>query len=165
MMEEGDTVLWDIVVKRWKESKQEYADAITNLMLTQTRLADSLSQLRTKFSDMAMDKTDSMDNNWSGTSQRESKVYHTRLHQLLYGDSNQISKTKRETARKEELKHRGSILALKIRISYIIEQVELFFKQELRSNEVFLLLDRANCLELQIKVMIESIEQFNFYCE
>ena len=151
-------MLWDIVVKRWKESKQEYADAITNLMLTQTRLADSLSQLRTKFSNMTMDKTDSMDNNWSGTSQRESRVHHTRLHRLLYGDSHQI---KRETAQKEELKHRGSVSALKIRIIYIIEQVELFFTNELRSNEVFLLLDRANCLELQIKVMLESMEQFN----
>ena len=161
-MEEEDTVLWDIVMKRWKDSKQEYADAITKLMLAKTRLMNCLSQLQTRFSNMEMDNTDSLDNYWAVTSYKESPVYRTRLHQLLYGDNtHQMSENDRKIAQAEELKHRASRLALRIRMSYIIEQVEQFFKHELRSNEVFLLLDRAYCLELQIKLVLQSTEQFN----
>lgn len=162
MMEEEGTALWDIVVKRWKDSKQEYADAITKLMLAQTRLMKSLSQLRTRFCNMEMDNTDGLDNYRVGISHKESRVYPTRLHRLLYGDSiHQVSEEDREISRGEELKRRASRSALRIRMSYVIEQVEQFFKHELRSNEVFLLLDRAHCLELQIKLMLQSTEQFN----
>ena len=161
-MEEERTEIWEIVVMRWKETKQEYADTVTELVLTQKRLTDSLSELKTNFSDMQLDDTG--DHNLD-IAREQPRIHQTRLHRLLYGDSIQ-QKLEREreivAQRKELQQHRGRrISALKIRIGYVIEQVEQYFKYELRSNEVFVLLDRAHWLELQMKIMLEAIKQFH----
>jgi len=146
--------VWDTVVKRWKEAKQEYADAVTELVLAQTKLMEFSSELQTKFSDMQLD---SMDDHCSA---KQQKIYQTRLHHWLYGDSTQLMSEK-EIVQREELKHRGNISALKIRVHYTLQQVEQFFRHDLRSNEVFLLLDRAYYLELQMTIILQDMEQFN----
>ena len=155
MMEEEDMVIWDIVVKRWKESKQEYADAVTELVLAQKRLIRSFLELQTKLLDMQLDSMDTGSDYWSEVTHRQSGVYQTRLHHLLYGDSmQQISEDEREIEQREELKCRVKISSLKIRMSYVMEQVKQFFRHELRNNDVFLLLERAHYLELHMKMML-----------
>ena len=158
-MEEENTEIWDIVVKRWQETKQEYADAVTELVLTQTRLTDFLLDLQTKFSDIQLDGTG---DHGVDIIREQPRIYQTRLHHLLYGDSIQPKLERdREITRREELQHRGRISALKIRMRCMIETVEQFFKHELRSNEVFILLDRAHCLELQMNIMLQTMEEIH----
>jgi len=155
-MEEGNTMVWDTVVRRWQEDKRAYADTVTELVLAQTRLNSSLSELQTKLSDIRLDSDHGID-----VTDEQPRVYQTRLHQLLYGVK-QESEQDRKIAQREKLLHRSRVTALKIRVDYVIEQVEQFFRYELRSNEVFLLLGRAHCLELQLKIMQHDIEQFDY---
>ena len=158
-MEEESTEIWSIVVKRWHDTKQEYADAVTELVRAQTRLMNSLTELQTKFNAM---KLDGRGDNSVDIVREQPKVYHTRLHQLLYGDNiQQKLERDREIVQREQLQYRGRISALKIRMSYVIEKVEDFFEHELRSNEVFILLERAHCLELQITIMLQDMEEFD----
>lgn len=146
-------------MKRWLETKQEYSDAVTELVHTRTRLTDSLSELQTKFSAMQLNGRgdDSLD-----IIREQPRIYQTRLHHLLYGDSiQQKFESDTEIVQREELQHRGRISALKIRMSFMIKRVEDFFKHELRSNEVFILLERAHYLELQITIVLQDIKEFH----
>ena len=73
-----------------------------------------------------------------------------------------LNKNQSKTEKLHKEKNYYTEVALKIRVDYVIEQVEQFFRYELRSNEVFLLLGRAHCLELQLKIMQHDIEQFDY---
>ena len=159
-MEEGDGMVWDTVVRRWQEAKRVHTDTVTELILAQARLTHSLSELQTKLSDIQLDGDHGVD-----IMHDQPRVYQTRLHRLLYGVEKELEQDKeiaqREIARREKLQHRKRISTLRIRAEYVTEQVKKFFRYELRSNEVFMLLDRAHCLELQLKIILRDIEQFD----
>ena len=158
-MEEESTEIWSIVVKRWRQTKQEYADAVTELVHAQTRLTNSLTELRTKFAAMQLD---GRGDNSLDIVREQPRIYQTRLHHLLYGDNIQQKLGRdKEAAQREKLQYRGRTSALKVRMNYMIKRVEDFFKRELRSNEVFTLLERAHCLELQITIMLQDMKEFD----
>jgi len=139
-MEEGD--VWKEIVRRWNKKKQEHSDAIRKLITRKDDLKSCLTELQTKMSTSAFT-----------TSLTKSQQHRYQQNQILKEDIAPATSTTKESPLKEKFTE-----SFKKRLAYTIDQVETFFRDDLKSDDVLLLLDRIDYLEMQLTQLLQVFE-------
>jgi len=145
-MEESD--VWKEIVRRWNKKKQEHSDAIRKLASRKDDLKSCLKELQTKMSTSAF--------TIASVKQQQhisNKYQNTQLHQILKESTEPATRaTKKSPSTEKFTESFRKILA------YTIDQVETFFRDDLKSDDVLLLLDRIDYLEMQLSQLIKVFE-------
>jgi len=81
------------------------------------------------------------------------KYQNTQLNQILKEDTAPATSTTKESPLKGKFTE-----SFKKRLTYTIDQVETFFRDDLKSDDVLLLLDRIDYLEIQLTQLLQTFE-------
>ena len=144
-MEQMEGDVWKEIVRRWNKKKQEHSDAIRKLITRKDDLKSCLTELQTKMSTSAF--TTSL------TKSQQHKYQNMQLDQILKEDIAPATSTTKKSPLKEKFTE-----SFKKRLAYTIDQVETFFRDDLKSDDVLLLLDRIDYLEMQLTQLLQVFE-------
>ena len=137
-MEEDD--VWKEIVRRWYKKKEEHSNAIRKLAARKDDLKSCLKELQTKMStsgyNIAITKPQHI----------PSKYQNTPLPATSTSTKAAASREKRFTA------------SFKRILAYTIDQVEIFFRDDLKSDDVSLLLDRIDYLEMRLTHLLQAFQ-------
>jgi len=141
-MEQMEGDVWKEIVRRWNKKKQEHSDAIRKLITRKDDLKSCLTELQTKMSTSAFT-----------VFSQQHKYQNTQLNQILKEDTAPATSTTKESPLKEKFTE-----SFKKRLAYTIDQVETFFRDDLKSDDVLLMLDRIDYLEMQLTQLLQTFE-------
>jgi len=148
-MEQTEEVndVWKEIVRRWHKKKEEHTDSIRKLEARKEDLKYWFEELQKKMATSGFDSVPTRP-------QPDTTSEHQNTQQHQIPKENTTTGTAKQVAPTEKV----FTNSFKRIVAYTIEQVEIFFKDDLKSDDVLLLLDRIDYLELRLTQLLQVFE-------